>query len=103
MLGITTRTVVPYYHLSVDDHREVIYRWCGSREYTATTIIWTIQQTRLIPDYKSVRWQCQRSRVSRDCTQGQKWYIFMETLQYQNAVGFSISVSFILNACHRRL
>ena len=51
MEGITTQTLVRYYHLSVNVHGNVIYRWCGSRTYTTTTVIWTLQRPGILPNY----------------------------------------------------
>ena len=51
MAGTTTRTVVHYYHYTLDDHGNVVNRWCGSRTTTTTTIIWTIHNARIEPNY----------------------------------------------------
>ena len=51
MIGYTTRTVVDHYHYTLDDHGNVINRWCGSRTTTTTTIIWTIHNARIEPNY----------------------------------------------------
>ena len=50
MEGSTTQTFVHYYHLSVNPQGNVVYRWCGSRTYTSTTIFWTLQRPGILPN-----------------------------------------------------
>lgn len=50
MEGSTTQKWVHYYHLSANQQGDVIYRLCGSRLYTSTTMLWDLLPLGILPN-----------------------------------------------------